>query len=169
MAEYLERLAALERQRPPAGGDRRRFEGVREYREAVVRLALATVAARALEGGRLDDGIRATRCDRDVEILFRIGMQCQIVDDLLDYAKDAAAALPSFMTATASLPEAMALTIGAVRAYASSSAQAPEPALLPLRIALVLVTAVTRLVAAGTALRYRVIGPAPIAAVSEAE
>lgn len=169
MVEYLERLAALERQRPPAGGDRRRFDDVREYREAVVRLALATVAARALEGACLEDGIRATRCDRDVETLFRIGMQCQIVDDLLDYAQDAAAGLPSFMTATVSLPEAMELTIGAARAYASSSAQFPEPALLPLRIALVLVTAVTRLAAAATALRYRLIGPAPIAAVSEAE
>ena len=169
MVEYLERLAALERQRPPAGGDRRRFDAVRQYREAVVRLALATVAARALEGGRLEDGIHATRGDRDIETVFRIGMQCQIIDDLLDYPKDAAGGLPSFMTATASLPDAMELTTGAVRAYAAAGARSSEPALLPLRIALALVTAATRLVAAAAALRYRVFRSAPIAAVSEAE
>jgi hypothetical protein len=167
--EYLDRLAEAEGNRPPASGDRRRFDDVRAYREAVVRLALGTVAARAIEGGRLEDGIRATRSDRDVETLFRIGMQCQIVDDLMDYPKDAAAGLPSFMTATASLPEAMELTTGAVRAYAAGSGRTPEPALFPLRIALVIVTAVTRLAAAAAALRYRMIRPAPRAAVSEAE
>jgi hypothetical protein len=164
MDEYLDRLAEAEGNRPPAGGDRRRFDDVREYREAVVRLALATVAARALEGGRLEDGIRATRSDRDLETLFRIGMQCQIVDDLMDYAKDAAAGLPSFMTATASLAEAMELTSGAVRTYAAGKGRTPERALLPLRIALVVVTAMTRLTAAAASLRCRVIRPAPIVA-----
>jgi hypothetical protein len=167
--DYLERLAEVEGRRPPAGGDRRRFDDVRRYREAVVRLALAAVAARALESGCLEDGIRATRSDRDVEILFRLGMQCQIIDDLLDYPADAAAGLPSFMTATASLPEAMELTIGAVRAYAPGAAPSSERALLPLRIALVVVTALTRLAAAAAVLRYRVFRSAPIAAVSEAE
>ena len=46
--EYLDRLRALEGRRPPIGGDQRNFDDVRAYREAVVRLSLATVTAIAL-------------------------------------------------------------------------------------------------------------------------
>ena len=48
----------------------------------------------------------ATYCDADLNILFRIVMQCQIIDDVLDYAKDMSAGLPSFLTASKSLPQA---------------------------------------------------------------
>ena len=46
--EYLGRLRELERRRPSIGGDHRRFDEVRSYREAVARLSLATVTAIAL-------------------------------------------------------------------------------------------------------------------------
>ena len=54
--------------------------------------------------------IRAAHCDSDVDTLFRILMQCQIIDDVLDYAEDVSAGLPSFLTQSASLPQAMELT-----------------------------------------------------------
>ena len=90
--EYLSRLRELESRRPPIGGDHRRFDEVRSYREAVVRLSLATITAIALNAECLDDGIQATHGDRDVDALFRIAMQCQIIDDVLDYAEDLSAA-----------------------------------------------------------------------------
>ena len=40
ITEYLNRLSELETRRPPVGGDRRRFDDVRSYREAVARLSL---------------------------------------------------------------------------------------------------------------------------------
>ena len=86
--EYLGRLRELESRRPSIGGDHRRFDEVRSYREAVARLSLATAAAIALNGECLEEEIRATQCDSDVETLFRILMQCQIIDDVLDYTED---------------------------------------------------------------------------------
>jgi hypothetical protein len=44
VAEYLRQLGELEGGRPRPGGDRRQFEVVRRYREAVVRLSLGMVA-----------------------------------------------------------------------------------------------------------------------------
>ena len=54
--EYLGRLRELESRRPSIGGDHRRFDEVRVYREAVARLSLATVAAIALNAESLEDG-----------------------------------------------------------------------------------------------------------------
>jgi len=144
--EYLGRLRELERPRPAIAGDHRRFAEVRSYREAVARLSLATVTAIALNSECLEDGIRATHCDGDVETLFRIVMQCQIVDDVLDYAEDWSAGLPSFLTASASLPLAMELTAQAARSYAASPGRSSTTGVFPLRLALWLVTAVTKLV-----------------------
>lgn len=145
---YLGRLEALEGRRPRVGGDARRFDDVRSYREEVARLSLGAAAAIALHGGCLDEGIRSTRCDGDVETLFRILMQCQIIDDVLDYPADLAAGLPSFLTACASLPQAMELTALASRSYAGREGTAGD-AVFPLRLALSIVTAVTKLVRAG--------------------
>lgn len=146
---YLGRLDELEGRRPPVGGDRRHFDDVRWYREEVARLSLGAAAAIALHDGRLDEGIRSTRCDSDLETLFRILMQCQIIDDVLDYPADRAAGLPSFLTACASLPQAMDLTAGASRSYAGGRGRAAGDAVFPLRVALFVVTAVTRIVEAG--------------------
>jgi hypothetical protein len=143
---YLSQLRELERQRPSIGGDHRRFDEVRTYREAVARLSLAAVTAIALNGECLEDEILATHRDSDVETLFRIAMQCQIIDDVLDYTEDASAGLPSFLTACGSLPHAMELTAKAARSYAASPGCSSGDGLFPLRMALCVVTAVTTLV-----------------------
>lgn len=133
--DYLSRLRVLEGTRPVPGGDQRRFDEVRSYREAVARLSITNAAEIALDEPCLGD--------KDVETLFCILMQCQIIDDVVDYGEDLAAGLPSFLTASASLPQAMELTAAAARHYAASGARA----ILPLRVALLVVTALTRIVA----------------------
>jgi hypothetical protein len=146
ITEYLGQLRELETQRPPIGGDLQRFDDVRLYREAVARLSLATVTAIALNADCLDEGVRATYCDGDVAALFRMAMQCQIIDDIIDYRKDLSAGLPSFLTACASLPQAIALTADAVRFYAVSRGPLAEGGVFPLEAALHVMTRVTRLV-----------------------
>jgi hypothetical protein len=143
--EYLGRLRELESRRPSIGGDHRRFEEIRSYREEVVRLALAAVAAVALHTECLEEGIRTTNGDGDVETLFRIAMQCQIIDDVLDYSEDRAAGLPSLLTASASLPQAMAWTASAARSYGVGHERPSGYGVFPLRMVLHLVTAVAKL------------------------
>ena len=97
-----------------AGGDDRRFDEVRLYREAVARQHLSMAASIALchsddVGPRGENG--------DMGILFRTVMQCQILDDLLDYQKDFSLGLPSFLTASALLTESINLTADASREY----------------------------------------------------
>ena len=145
LGDYLSRLRELEIRRPPVGGDHRRFEDVRSYREAVARLSLATLVALACDTGDVDAEIRATHYDSDLETLFRIVMQCQIIDDFVDYAIDRSAGLPSFLTACASLPQAMELTAAAARRYGTSR-ESPRDGVLPLRMALRGCTLVTHLV-----------------------
>ena len=145
--KYLNRVEELEAGRPPVGGDRRRFDDVRSYREAVARLSLATVAGIALNAECLEDAIRSTYCESDVAALFRMAMQCQIIDDVVDYEEDLSAGLPSFLTASASLSEAMAWTAGAVRSYGARRRSAGGGA-FPLEAALSVLTAVTMLVVA---------------------
>ena len=78
--------------------------------------------------------------------LFRIVMQCQIIDDVLDYTEDVSAGLPSFLTASASLPQAMELTAKAARSYAASPGCSSGDGVFPLRMALCVCTALTKLV-----------------------
>lgn len=143
-ANYLNRLRALESTRPTPGGDQRRFDEVRCYREAVARLSITTAAALALD--------EPCPADADVETLFRILMQCQIIDDVADYQADAAAGLPSFLTASASLSQALERTATASRHYARSRTdpknghQERRCGLLPLRGALAVVSGLTQLI-----------------------
>jgi hypothetical protein len=146
--QYLARLGEVETGRPSVGGEGGQFDGVRSYREAVVRLSLASIAAIALNARSLDDGIRATYCDSDVAALFRMAMQCQIIDDVVDYREDLSAGLPSFLTATASRPQAMALTAEAVRSYATRRGGSAQRAVFPLEAALRVLSAATTLVMA---------------------
>ncbi len=146
MTEYLTRLRELETRRPSIGGDLQRFNDVRSYREAVARLSLATITAIALNAECLDEAIRATYCDSDVGALFRMAMQCQIVDDIIDYRKDLSAGLPSFLTASASLPQAIALTGDSVRVYAAIRRPSAGGGVFPLEAALHVMTLVTKLV-----------------------
>lgn len=143
---YLSRLHELESRRPLIGGDHRRFDEVRLYREAVARLSIATAAAIALNPACRQEHIQAAHGDGDVDMLFRVLMQCQIIDDVLDYTEDVSAGLPSFLTAPASLPLAMALTADAARSYAAVPASSSGNGLFPLRMALRLFTMVTKLV-----------------------
>jgi hypothetical protein len=142
--EYCDRLCVLETLRPCPGGDRRRFDQVRSYREAVARLSLATIASIALHAESLDEGLNATESDANVAALFRLAMQCQIIDDVVDYRQDLAAGLPSFLTACESLPEAMTLTAGSARSYGKSHGRSMP--IFPLHAALTVITAMTRLV-----------------------
>jgi len=146
VVEYLRRLRDLESRRPLPGGDDWQFQKVGLYREAVVRLSLGMVATTANGNQCLDEGIRATYCDADLNILFRIVMQCQIIDDVLDYSKDMSAGLPSFLTASKSLPQAFELTRLAALGYANDRDLPRTGDVFPLRSALFLVSTCTKLV-----------------------
>ena len=136
---YLTRLQKLESQRPSIAGAHRRFDDVRSYREAVARLSLAAAAALALDAPSVEEEILAIDRDGDLQALFRIALQCQVVDDVLDYREDLSAGLPSFLTATVSLPQAISRTARVARCYGNAG----KTVLLPLRVALALVTAMT--------------------------
>jgi hypothetical protein len=151
--DYLDRLRQLEGRRPASGEDAGRFEDVRSYREGVARLAMAAPAALALEQKSIDAGLRATELDRDVATLFRILMQCQIIDDVLDYRSDLAAGLPGFLTACASVQEAIDRTREAARAYGAP--RQSGGAVFPLRAALGITTGLTALVIGAARWRYR--------------
>ncbi len=146
LVEFLRRLRELEWSRPLPGGDYRQFHQVGSYREAVVRLSLGMIATTALGNACLEEGIRATYCDDDLGILFRIVMQCQIIDDVLDYSRDRSAGLPSFLTASKSLPQAFELTRLAALGYADDRDLPYSGDLFPLRLALFVVSTCANLV-----------------------
>jgi hypothetical protein len=146
LVEYLRRLRDLESKRPLPGGDYGQFQRVGLYREAVVRLSLGMVATMANGQQCLDEGIRATHGEDALNILFRIVMQCQIIDDVLDYSKDMSAGLPSFLTAFKSLPQAFELTRLAALGYADDLDLPRTGDVFPLRSALFLVSTCTKLV-----------------------
>jgi hypothetical protein len=148
ITEYLNRVGDLETRRPPAGGSRRRFDEVRSYREGVARLSLATIAAIALNAECLDDAIRSTYRESDLAALFRMAMQCQIIDDVVDYDEDLSSDLPSFLTASVSLPQAIVLTADAARSYGARSRRSAGGGVFLLEAALYVLTAVTLLVVA---------------------
>lgn len=116
MDDYLARLRRIESARPPIGGPASHFDDVRAYREAVVRLSLAAASAIALARS-IDEELFAIASDADRDVLFRTVMQCQIIDDMVDYTSDLRAGLPSFLTAMASVRDAMQLTAAAARRY----------------------------------------------------
>ena len=132
VGEYLERLRHLETGRPTIGGDVQRFAEVRDYREAVVRLSLAAVTGVALDMRHIDEAVAATEAGGDLAALVDLAMQCQVIDDVLDYREDAASKLPSFMTA-APLPQALASTARVVQFHGRE--RTSPRAMLPLRLA----------------------------------
>jgi hypothetical protein len=93
----------------------------------------------------VDEGIRATSRDVDLKLLFRIVMQCQIIDDVLDYSEDLSAGLPSFLTASRSLLQTFELTRQAALDYAADRDAPRTGDVFPLRAALYLVSACARL------------------------
>jgi hypothetical protein len=172
VAAYLRRLQDVESRRPLTGDDESRFEAVRSYREAVARLSIASAAAIALGGealgrdalggetvGREALAALPAACgaagDCDVDTLFRILMQCQIVDDILDYPEDRSAHLPGFLTASPSLPQALAFADTAARTYGAPACDGSGRAAPPLRLALSVMTAAARGVIALAAWQMR--------------
>jgi len=145
VVEYLQRLQDLECGRPLPGGDNWQFQKVSLYREDVVRLSLAMVAKAANGNQCLDEEIRATYRDADLNILFRIVMQCQIIDDVLDYSADAFAGLPSFLTAAPSLGQSFELTRLAALGYADDRGLLRTGDVVCLRLALRFVSTCTKL------------------------
>ena len=143
--DYLTRLGYVESRRPRIGGAQSQFDEVRAYREAVARLSLAGPVAIALDAGSVEAAIRATEDDADVAALFRMAMLCQIVDDVMDYAEDRSAGLPSFLTAVSSLPEALQMTARAVPSYGSFRESSPDSTVFPLRMGHRIVTALAAL------------------------
>lgn len=73
-------------------------------------------------------------------------MQCQIIDDVLDYSRDRSAGLPSFLTACESLPQALELTRQSARGYSGDRRLAWPAGAFPLRAALFLVSTCAELV-----------------------
>ena len=132
---YLGRLQQLESARPSAGGDGLRFAQVHTYRESVARLSITTAAEIAL-----DQALDPDRTDVDIDTLYRILMQCQIIDDIFDYADDLSAGLPSFLTAATSPLQSLASTAAAARRYGRSPAHSSNDSVLPLRVVLWLFT-----------------------------
>ena len=158
VTEYLRLLCQLETRRPRAGGTLQRCRDVRAYREDVARLSLATVAAIATNAANIEDGMRATHADIDLAVLLRMAMECQIIDDIIDYRSDRRAGLPSFLTASASLDDALASTAEAADFYGWSRARSRERSALPLETALAVLTAVTKAVVLGRVARWRLQG-----------
>jgi hypothetical protein len=145
IADYCGRLRELETRRPPVAGDLRSFDDVRSYREAVARLSLASITAIALNAECLEEALQATYGDSDVAALFRMAMQCQIIDDVIDYKEDLVAGLPSFLTASPSLPQSLTLTADAARSYSASHGRSAGGAAFPLHVALSVITALAKL------------------------
>jgi hypothetical protein len=146
VAEYLRRLRTLEHGRPQPGGEDWAFQNARAYREAVVRLSLGMAATIATGTLSLDDAIRATFVDADLNLLFRIVMQCQIIDDVLDYEQDLPAGLPGFLTSCRLLSQGLELTRLAALDFADDCDLPRKGDQFPLRVALVVVTSLARLV-----------------------
>ena len=143
--EYWRRIQELERRRPCPGGNRLDSQRVRTYREDVVRLSLGVLTTTAFVRGSLEDGIQSIQAEDDLAVLFAIVMQCQIIDDVVDYSKDVTADLPGFLTASESLLVAFELTCLATRCYASDRGLARSGREFPFRFALFAVSVIAKL------------------------
>ncbi len=154
---YLDHLRTLESSRPAVGGDEDRFDEIRQYREAVARLSVQTAAAIALAPPESRRAVTSADCDGDcdVDLLARILVQCQAIDDVMDYDADMAAGLPSFLTACGSVGQALDLTGRAVANYGTVHGYGREAPLLPFRVALRACTWLTRLVVRMARWRHR--------------
>jgi hypothetical protein len=90
--EYFRQVRQAERNRPRLSGRENLLREVAGYREKVVRLSLAALAAIAFGRTEIVDGAFPAS-------LFAPVMLIQICDDLLDWRKDLRAGLPTFVTA----------------------------------------------------------------------
>lgn len=144
--EYWRRIQNIERQRPNAGGQPISFSIAKAYREEVVELSLGVLTTAAFGLEFVNDGIQVVRTDPDLAIIFRIVVQCQVIDDVVDYSKDVAAGLPSFLTSSESLQQAFELTAQASRNYSDLKSVSRSAHVLPFQIALVVVSVIAKIV-----------------------
>lgn len=100
---YAKRLRHLERTRPAPHTD---LSVIQSYRENVNRLSLAFLWAIA-NNLNLADAITAVTADPDLQLLFAIIMQTQIIDDIIDLPQDIRRHLPSL----ANNPQATATSL----------------------------------------------------------
>jgi hypothetical protein len=143
VARYLRQLRDLERNRPSPLGGQCRFQAVRHYREAVMRLSLAMSAAAVADSQCLEEAIEATY-HHELGYLFRMAMQCQIIDDVLDFRRDLSLGLPTFLTACRSLPQAFEQSRALAMGYASDLDRLGNGEDFALRCALCLLSACAR-------------------------
>jgi hypothetical protein len=143
--EYFRRIQQLELNRPAAFGDRTQCEQTRVYREDVARLSLGIISQHSFEYATLDDGLRATQMDNDLSVLFRIIMQCQIIDDVFDYSRDVDRGLPGFLTASNDLFDSFETMSDAAKQYSNAGTAAGDPDLFAFRTTLFAVSAIARI------------------------
>lgn len=134
--EYRSCLRDLEQSRPVPWGDTSNFEQIRQYRESVVCISLNTLAAVAFQNQPQTVGNRTGCSDQDIEVLFRLVMLCQIIDDVRDFATDTERRLPSFLTAQMSADDSIASTVSAAMHYAEPDDVSRLPRLFPFRMAI---------------------------------
>jgi hypothetical protein len=115
---------------------------VRTYRESVARLSISTAAQIAHAQDDCGDIGNQAHTATNVDTLYRILMQCQIIDDIFDYADDLSAGLPSFLTASTSPSESLASAAAAARSYGEGHERSSN-SVLPLRITLWIFTTLT--------------------------
>jgi hypothetical protein len=152
---YLKSIGTLERGRPAADNTPQGFASVVAYREDVIRLSLGAVAGIAGFSADLPAGIRATHNDDALNALYRIVMQCQIIDDVFDYRQDRAAGLPTFLSAHDDVTRALSEVRRAVKHYSDGRFSVQSGEMLLLSVSLAMTTRVARIVVAFGGLRWR--------------
>jgi hypothetical protein len=144
---YLRKLKSFEYNRPAPAGTPDVFSQILRYREDVVRLSLGALATITNVSSDLSAGMRMTQDDDAVNVLFRIVMQCQILDDVLDYRRDQALGLPTCLSAGACEGFPLARTLQALKAYAGTTHQIRSGVMLLWTAVLVAATNAARLTA----------------------
>src|SRR5262249_51957174 len=114
----------------------------------------AAIALNRDEGGNVQ--VPELEQDCDLDTLFRILMQCQIVDDVLDYRTDALSNLPSFLTSVLSAALAIEWTADTARLYGPPRLRC---SVWPLRLSLTALTAASRVAVHGAYWRFALRGP----------
>jgi hypothetical protein len=135
-ARYQRELMDLEGRRPAMLGDADNFRRVAHYRSEVVELSirwLVQIIHHSEGESRLSRSLGES--DDCVAVLCRMALVCQVIDDTWDYSRDRAAGLPSFLTATASFSDSLALTHEYLGELASPSSPSRTAASFPFRIA----------------------------------
>lgn len=139
-SEHLKALRAIEANRPDAAGESGNFLRVQTYRESVVRTSLATVTNIAFgkkpDNTTFAETVLPPTIDVDIEILFRLVMLCQVIDDTLDAKSDLARGLPSFITAVEDQTLSLSATSQLATEYATIKPEIATPDSFPFRLML---------------------------------